>query len=47
MLDVEGNELFWRQVKHELSDARHARLLLAVIVSFTAWVITHFPSRFG
>ena len=33
---------FWRHVKHELSDERHATLILAVIAGFTAWIITHF-----
>jgi hypothetical protein len=33
-------KLFWRQVKHELSNARDATLMLAVIAGFAAWVIT-------
>jgi hypothetical protein len=31
---------FWRQVKHELSDPRHATLILAVVAGFTALIIT-------
>jgi hypothetical protein len=33
---------FWRHVKHELSDERHATLILAVFAGFTASIITHF-----
>ena len=33
-------KVFWRQVKHELSHARDADLILAVIASFAAWIIT-------
>jgi hypothetical protein len=35
-----GMKLSWRQVKHELANARDADLLLAVIASFVAWIIT-------
>ena len=30
----------WRQLWHELSNARDANLMLAVIAGFTAWIIT-------
>ena len=30
----------WRQVKHELSNARDNTLILAVIASFLAWTVT-------
>jgi hypothetical protein len=33
-------KLFWRQVKHELSNARDATLILAIIAGFVAWIIT-------
>ncbi len=36
----EGMKLSWRQVKQELANARDADLLLAVIASFAAWIIT-------
>jgi hypothetical protein len=32
---------FWRHLKQELSDPRHATLTLAVISGFTAAIITH------
>ena len=32
--------MFWRQLRHELSNARDANLMLAVIAGFTAWIIT-------
>jgi hypothetical protein len=32
---------FWRQVKEEISNAKNRTLLLAVIASFIAWLITH------
>jgi hypothetical protein len=33
-------KLFWRQVKHELSNARDATFILAIIAGFVAWIIT-------
>jgi hypothetical protein len=33
-------KLFWRQVKQELSNARDATLILAIIAGFVAWIIT-------
>jgi hypothetical protein len=33
-------KLSWRQVKHELYNARDATLMLAVIAGFAAWIIT-------
>jgi hypothetical protein len=30
----------WRQVKHELSAGRNATLMLAIIASFIAWIVT-------
>jgi hypothetical protein len=32
--------VFWRQLWHELSNARDANLMLAVIAGFTAWIVT-------
>jgi len=31
---------FWHQVKQEMSNSRDATLILAVIASFIAWIIT-------
>jgi hypothetical protein len=31
---------FWHHVRHELSNARDANLLLAVVAGFLAWIIT-------
>jgi hypothetical protein len=33
-------KLSWRQLKHELYNARDATLMLAVIAGFAAWMIT-------
>ena len=32
--------MFWRQLRHELSNARDATFMLAVIAGFLAWIIT-------
>jgi hypothetical protein len=31
---------FWRQMKHELAAGRDATLMLAIIASFIAWIVT-------
>ena len=31
---------FWRQMKHELFAGRDATLILAIIASFIAWIVT-------
>jgi hypothetical protein len=31
---------FWLQMKHELSAGRDATLMLAIVASFIAWIIT-------
>ena len=36
-------KLSWRQVKHELYNARDATLMLAVIAGFVAWIVTQLP----
>jgi hypothetical protein len=43
--ECEATELLmsncWRQLKEEISNARNRTLMLAVIASFIAWLITH------
>ena len=31
---------FWRQMKHELSAGQNATLMLAIVASFIAWIVT-------
>jgi len=33
---------FWRNVRHEIADARNQTMILATIALFLAWVITGF-----
>jgi hypothetical protein len=37
---VKEMQLSWRQLQHELYNARDATLMLAVIAGFAAWIIT-------
>ncbi len=32
--------MLWRQIKQELSRARNADLMVAVVAGFVAWIIT-------
>jgi hypothetical protein len=36
----EKMKAFWLQMKHELSAGRDATLMLAIIASFIAWIVT-------
>jgi len=38
--ETQKMKAFWHQMKHELSSGRNATLLLAIIASFIAWIVT-------
>ena len=41
-----GDEVFWRQLRRELSNARDATVLLAAIAGFLAWIIQNYLGPF-